>query len=551
MQKIYISFLTLFLPVVIFAQMPNQAERPTSFQIEEYLPSVTDVVEFPAPNMNEIAAEDGAIEAESGRYNIARKLQTNANPQNVGQWHTLNNGSRIWRAEFYAPEAEALNLYFAEYFIPEGAKLFVYNADKSFWDGAYTSAENNDHGLFLSEMVYGDRIVIEYFEPAGVVSRPKIQIDGVGYFYRGVHNHLEESRGGSDPCQVDVNCPEGDDWQDEKNAVVRLLITQGNQSFLCSAALVNNTSYDCRQLMLTAMHCIEGLSASDFAQMQVKFNFEVSGCNDGFGPSNRNRTGVIKLADSDDGGGDSGSDFALFEIEDEISDGWNPYFAGWRRTAAGSGSGVSIHHPSGDSKKISTYTSGLESANWGGFATHWRVYWSETETNHGVTEGGSSGSPIFDENHLIIGTLTGGASYCSQPNEPDYYGKMSKHWDGNGSIDEEQLAPFLDPINSGDFQVNGSYRPCDNATSVDEFQIDFSDVNMYPNPAGDRVTMIFEDNLKIDRVEIFDALGKKVDTWGVSGAVQEIPVGQYEQGIYYVTFFSEGGGQLTKKLVKK
>ncbi|MFZ6052536.1 T9SS type A sorting domain-containing protein [Halocola ammonii] len=549
MQKIYFSLIAIVLPLAMLAQMPNQAERPTSFQLEEYLVPITDVVEFQEPDMEAIAAEDAAVEAESGRYNIARKLETQANLQNVGQWQMLNDGSRIWRAEFYAPGAEALNIYFSNYFIPEGAKLFVYNADKTFWDGAYTSAENNQHGLFLSEMVYGERIVLEYYEPAGVTSRPKIEIDGIGYFYRGVYNYLEESRGGSDPCQVDINCPEGDEWQDEKNAVVRLLITQGNQSFLCTGALVNNTSHDCRQLMLTAMHCTEGLSDTDFGVMQVKFNFEVSGCNDGLAPSNRNRTGVIKLADSNDGGGDSGSDFALFEIEDEITDGWNPYFAGWRKTAVGSGAGVSIHHPSGDTKKISTYTNGLESASWGAFASHWRVYWSSTETNHGVTEGGSSGSPIFDEEHLIIGTLTGGASYCSQPNEPDYYGKMSYHWSSNGTVDEEQLAPFLDPIDTGELQVNGSYRPCDNATSVSEDEIQFSEVNIYPNPADEQITISVTE--EIEKVEIFDALGKKVNTWGVSGTQQEIPVSQYEQGVYYITFFAVDGSQLTKKFVKR
>ena len=65
---------------------------------------------------------------------------------------------------------------------------------------------------------------------------------------------------------------------------------------------------------------------------------------------------------------------------------YNAYYNGWLRS--GSAVGVSIHHPSGDPKKISTYTQALQSANWtgGNSGTHWRVYWSATANGHGVTE---------------------------------------------------------------------------------------------------------------------------------------------------------------------
>jgi hypothetical protein len=57
------------------------------------------------------------------------------------------------------------------------------------------------------------------------------------------------------------------------------------------------------------------------------------------------------LADSNDGGGATGSDFLLVELEDEIPSGWNPYFNGWNAENIAASGGVSIHHPSGDSKK--------------------------------------------------------------------------------------------------------------------------------------------------------------------------------------------------------
>ena len=120
--------------------------------------------------------------------------------------------------------------------------------------------------------------------------------------------------------------------------------------------------------------------------------------------------------------------------------------------------GVTIHHPAGDIKKISTYTTPVESSQWSGTSgTHWQVYWSETETNWGVTEGGSSGAPLYDNTGKIIGALTGGQAACEPdgsgsgtgPDQPDYYGKFSYSWDQNGNDPSQQLKYWLDPINAG------------------------------------------------------------------------------------------------------
>jgi len=53
--------------------------------------------------------------------------------------------------------------------------------------------------------------------------------------------------------------------------------------------------------------------------------------------------------------------------------------------------------------------------------THFEVTWGD-----GVTEGGSSGSPLIDAaTNRVMGVLTGGFSSCDQPKSPDYYGRLS------------------------------------------------------------------------------------------------------------------------------
>ncbi len=80
---------------------------------------------------------------------------------------------------------------------------------------------------------------------------------------------------------------------------------------------------------------------------------------------------------------------------------------------------------------------------------HWKVNYFL-----GSTEGGSSGSPIFNQNGLIVGTLTGGDSDCLDQDLPDMYGKFWFHWDQYEN-QSGHMNKYLDPINTGERKLDG------------------------------------------------------------------------------------------------
>jgi hypothetical protein len=98
--------------------------------------------------------------------------------------------------------------------------------------------------------------------------------------------------------------------------------------------------------------------------------------------------------------------------------------SGWDRTGSNVFGRVlvGIHHPNGDQKKISQTTSAtsaatyVDSPSWASFNTHIKVVWAQ-----GVTEGGSSGSALFNPDGRIVGQLHGGLSFCSSPRSPDWF----------------------------------------------------------------------------------------------------------------------------------
>jgi len=463
MKKLFlIAFLFFFLPAINYAQT-NRGGTPVSFSgavTGDYVEKV-----LPKPDMKFIQEEDEADAKNGVLRKVGRSILVDINLNNSGSWETLPNGDRIWRLKIKAEGALALGVYYNHFWLPAGARMYLYNEDHSRVLGAYTQENNTESGLFATELMPGNAFTIEYFEPSRTKGFSVISISEIAYVYRDFKfgNNTKEF-GDSESCEVNINCSEGTNWQDEKKGVARIFLKVGSSYGWCSGTLLNNQRQDCTPYMLTADHCGNGASTADLNQWVFYFNYEATGCPDPSGePTSNSMTGCTLKAHGGNEG-NSGSDFYLVQLSQAPT--FNPYYNGWDKNNTPSSSGVSIHHPAGDIKKISTYTTALASAGWNGsgLQSHWRVVWAATANGHGVTEGGSSGSPIFNGSGQVVGDLTGGGSYCSAPTQPDYYGKFSYSWDQNGTTAATRLKDWLDPDNTGITTLNGFY--CGSGTPV-------------------------------------------------------------------------------------
>ncbi len=411
-------------------------------------------------------------------------------PDEYGQFRQLENGKWLWQLKLHASGALALGLVFEDFFLGDEDRMFVYNTDGSFHAGAFTSVNNNPENVFSTHIVPGDTLVIELemAELPGKTSghASRWQVGEVIFIDNGGGLSLFDGTkdlGSSGDCQVGINCPEGNSWQDEKRGVARILLREGNSWYWCTGSLVNNTAQDGTPYMLTSDHCGESSSPNDYNVWQFYFNYERPGCEETGVPPNNMITGATLKSRAPLSGG---SDFKLLLLRNAVPESYHPYFNGWNLTETASPEGVGIHHPAGDAMKISTYTSGLSTSNWPGSANalnnaFWRVNWAETLSGHGVTEGGSSGGPLFDYSGLIVGTLTGGASSCTRPDSPDFYAKMNMHWDANSEYDSLQLAPWLDPLEAELLFLEG-YDP---------------NSDPYLPPAGLKATHVNEDRVQL------------------------------------------------------
>jgi PKD repeat protein len=377
-------------------------------------------------------------------------------------------GGKVWTLAIQADEAKGISLYYDDFWIPSGGELYIYNPSQSQKIGPFTSKNNPPSGVYATEVIYGDMLILEYFQPSHVMSELKLSINRFVYAYRDISGGQLSGYNSSDDCQVNANCSEGNAWENQKKSVCRIQIGSGWNVGLCSGALVNNTLNNCTPYVLSADHCFSGgdISDNDLNQSIFYFNYRSSNCNNSVPNNTHSITGCSRVANSG-GEGDVGDpDFFLVELNSDPD--FDPYFSGWNRSNSPATSGVSIHHPSGDIMKISTFTNSLSTSSGLGFGfdntTHWQVQWASTTNGHGVTEGGSSGSPIYNQNSLLVGVLTGGSSFCDATNQTDIYGKLWHGWDQLSNSSSEQLKPWLDPANTNAVTLNGLY--CNQSAAV-------------------------------------------------------------------------------------
>lgn len=448
MKKTLLSLAGIFSFVFLYAQTTDLG-GPISWKRNFADYKQIPLAEMPGFDMQAIQAEDQINDIiKNMPWRFGYKYATNIDLQSNGVWTDLPNGNRLWRTRIKCEGAMTINLLLENVYLPEGSRLYLFDVNNTNRVGAYTSRNNRPDGELGTELVHGDEIIVEYYEPASVSGLGHFRIAHVIHGYRSldtVQGNLIKSLNQSGDCNIDVHCPLGSGWNDQIRAVAMIVV---GGSGICTGALINNSCNDGTPYFLTANHCLGG-STGNWA---FRFNWAspsgtescatTANSTDPGPPYDETANGATVLVSG------TQADHALLEIDNmTVTDAlnWNLFYAGWNNddTEGAISQVTGIHHPKGDVMKIcqaDDNNNGIYHAvNYG--AETWEIdAWEE-----GVTEPGSSGSPLFDQNGRIIGQLYGGAAACSGTSnngEYDFYGRLGVSW-GLG------IGTYLDPASCG------------------------------------------------------------------------------------------------------
>ena len=345
-----------------------------------------------------------------------------------------------------APTVYSLSLHFSDFFLSENAKMFIYT-DKEV-TGPITQKQNNPDNFWATIPYKGEEITIEINVPKAEANKSRLIVSKVFLGYADISGEYFGSPGSSAACNRNVACPEGAGWDNERRSVATINLGGGS---LATGVLIMNACGTNIPYLLTADHILG--TNSTVGQYVFQFQYWSTDCatNTGYHDNIQYNGSQLRARHAE-------SDFALLELNQIPNPNLEIFYAGWSRSSQPATSATGIHHPKGDLMKISRDINPVIPVSFfGGAADHWRAIFDQ-----GIVQPGSSGSPLFDQNHRIVGQLSGDQNNaCPTTNNPCFctqtpigeYGRFDFAWTGGGT-NATRLSNWLDPGNTGAFTTN-------------------------------------------------------------------------------------------------
>ncbi len=396
-------------------------------------------LKLPALDTAKLAIEDSQTEGKRGvpvRYGVEAEFK--AVMPTANEWEALGDGRSRWTLDIQGQQGRALELTFSSMRLPAGGELRLFAAGEKQASQVLTDADNPPSGYFRSALIRGASARLEVRVPSEAIPNTRLSLDSVTQAYRDPFVALNQLKSGS--CNIDTACSEGDPYREQIRSVAHYTFVSGGSSYVCTGQLMaTGSSGDdiAAPRFTTAHHCIS--TSAEANSMVLYWRYESPTCRtpgsaaSGSPLSNSlataTQSGTSLLATH------APSDFTLVQLNTPVPAAGTPFYSGWDRSGTTPAGSVGIHHPSGDEKRITLNTDALERSpsciiDGATASTHW--YISEYEA--GTTEGGSSGSGLWDPaSKRLIGVLSGGNASCSAPNEYDCYGRLDAGWSGGGT----------------------------------------------------------------------------------------------------------------------
>lgn len=431
------------------------------------VPQLRDISDVPVfvtdgADLAVLEADDSERAQKGLSLRYALPIDVEVTPNNSGVWEYVD-GQAVWRLRINSPEAQSLSFGFTAYNMPQSGSLTMSSLDGALSHRPFTASDNDAHGQFWTPLLNGDELLLELRIDPDERDDLKLTLGRILHGYRPLGPNIARETDASGACNLDVVCgaadgfPQVEGFRDQIRAVAVIGDAEG---LGCTGVLVNNSAEDFTPYFMTADHCGFTNTVSA-AALVVYWDFENTTCRQpnspgAGGPGDGSlvafNSGAIVRATHPP------ADMTLLELDDPVPVAANAYYAGWDSTDAPTSGAVGIHHPDSDEKRISFENDPTTLLNWetnhpNPILTHIRV----NDWDIGTTEPGSSGSPLFSPDGLVIGVLEGGGAACGN-DEAEFYGRVAHTWTGGGDP-SNRLCDWLDP--GGDCTVGTSQTGID------------------------------------------------------------------------------------------
>jgi len=384
-----------------------------------------------------------------------------------GAVRRTDDGGFVWAVTVVSEGASALRIHLTDLRLPAGTELFVYSPNTQ----AFGPYRGSDGGDLWTNTVFGSRAVLQVRRSGPVATKAAagFRIAEVGYigakFLPAAHvSGLESFCSYNASCIENTNCG-GPSWSaksDAENAAAMMLWIQGPYIYTCTGGLLNDTDPATQiPYFLTANHCIS--SGNVTGGLETYFQYQVtcgSSCPPAWTGGGIMRSGASLLATNSTG------DFTLLELSQTPPSG--SVLMGWTTANVANANGTAlfrISHPATAPQAYSTQTVDTSAPTCSSWPRGERIYSRDT---YGATEGGSSGSPVYNSAGQVVGQLSGACGYnpndaCDSVSNATVDGAFASYY--------SQIAGYLDPtpcVPVAEVCDDGVDNDCDAAIDCDD-----------------------------------------------------------------------------------
>ena len=452
-------FFIIFLITIVFRSNGQTISNGMPYIVSGKIQATSKYISLPTANNQSEIERLTKLDASSNEkiYRFGLEKIVSIDFFNEAEATYLPSGNVIYQLGIESKKATSLNLIFDTFYLAKDTYLYLIDPKSKKYIGAYSSLNNNKANALGTEILKSDQLILEVFVSKNNINKSKLHLSKVVHGYSDI-DKIAKALNNSGACQIDVNCPLGKGWENQRNSVAMMV----NGGGFCTGTLVHNTSGNELPYFLSARHC-----GTDPTTWVFRFRYESpegqADCGTSApstdGPTNMSINGATLCASF------AASDFTLSLLNFTPDPNWGIYYSGWDRRDIAPTVCTGIHHPSGDVKKISQDANEAISSSFSNIEanSHWKV----PSWDNGTTEAGSSGSPLFNQNQRVVGQLQGGNSHCGAPSYEmnDDYGKFSRSWTGGGT-DDSRLSNWLDPNNIAPLFIDG-YDPLQAKNNID------------------------------------------------------------------------------------
>ncbi len=415
-------------------------------------------------------------------------------PYAGGSLRATADGGYVWSVAVGSTGAHGLRVHLRDLRIPAGADLFLYSLEGQAF-GPYRGDDVWTNTVFASTAVlqlhvYGpvepvelSRIGLTIAEIGHVGPKflPGVSIGApVSALPAGDDGAYDVAQSAAEPgdaalafcnyndtCIENTSCGGGPSWSAKgaaEDATALMLWISGAFINTCTGGLVADTDGGSQiPYVLTANHCVN--KQKDAKNIEFYFQYSV-GCGSGC-PSQWQGGGVqVSPTGSDLLSSSSNGDYTLLEMRGNPPGG--SAFMGWTTAPVANADGTDlfrISHPSTAPQSYSVHSVDTSAFTCQGVP---RGPWIYSRDTYGATEGGSSGSPVYNGAGQIVGQLTGACGtntgdVCDAGSNATLDGAFAGYY--------ANIASYLDPspcVPSSEVCDNGGDDDCDGDADCDD-----------------------------------------------------------------------------------